>query len=212
MGVHMPPSPLPYQASRRGGRSRPRPQAPDRHRRSCGRGATATPPATCGTAGAHMEAAFSCTCTPMSMCTCGTPPTPADRRSRSAPWKPARTPCREPVDRRSGPRGTEPVLQLDDPLEAALQPAMLLDHRVVHAADRLLDTRDLAAGRIGGAGGSGCLGPVPENRPCPLHLPAGAYDGGDLERTGLVSRAPAQACGAPPHERSAVDVSWPGLA
>ena len=111
-----------------------------------------------------------------------------------------------------GTRGSEQVLQLDDPLEAALQPAMLLDHSVVHAADRLLDTRDLAAGRIGGAGGGGCLGPVPENRPCPLHLPAGAYDDDDLERTGLVSRAPAQACGAPPHERSAVDVSWPGLA
>ena len=89
---------------------------------------------------------------------------------------------------------------------------MLVDHRVVHAADRLLDPGDLAAGPIDGAGGGGRLGPVPENRPCPLHLPAGAYDGDDLERTGLVSRAPAQACGAPPHERSAVDVSWPGLA
>ena len=31
------------------------------------------------------------------------------------PWKPARTPCREPVDRRSGARGPEQVLQLDDP-------------------------------------------------------------------------------------------------
>ena len=164
----------------KGGSLRSRPQAPERHRRSGGRGATAKQPATCGTPGAHMEAAFSCTCMPMSMCTRGTPPTPADRRSRSAPPKTARAPCPEPVDRRSGPRGPEPVLQLDDPLEAALQPAMLLDHRVVHAADRLLDPGDLAAGRIDGAGGGGCLGPVPENRPCPLHLPAGAYDGDDL--------------------------------
>ena len=88
MGVHMPPSPMPYQASRRGGRSRPRPQAPDRHRRSGGRGATATPPATCGTAGAHMEAAFSCTSTPMSMCTRGSAPDFPDSRSRSTLGEP----------------------------------------------------------------------------------------------------------------------------
>ena len=88
MGVHMPPSPMPYQASRRGGRSRPRPQAPERRRRSCGRGATATPPATCGIGGAHIGMAMPCTSTPMSMCTRGTPPTPAVRGSRSALGEP----------------------------------------------------------------------------------------------------------------------------
>ena len=101
----------------RGGSLPPRPHPPERHRRSGGRGATATPPATCGIGGAHIGMAMPCTSTPMSMCTRGTPPTPAVRGSRSAPWKPARTPCREPVDRRSGPRGPEPVLQLDDPRE-----------------------------------------------------------------------------------------------
>ena len=116
----------------RGGSLPPRPHPPERHRRSCGRGATATPPATCGIGGAHIGMAMPCTSTPMSMCTRGTPPTPADRRSRSAPRKPARTPCREPVDRRSGPRGPEQVLHLDDPLEAALQPAMLL----IYGSDR----------------------------------------------------------------------------
>ena len=71
----------------------------------CGGGATATPPATCASAGVPIGMAMPCTSTPMSMCRRGTPPTPAVRGSRSAPWKPARTPCREPVDRRSGPRG-----------------------------------------------------------------------------------------------------------
>ena len=82
----------------------PRPHPPERHRRSSGRGATAMQPATCGTAGAHMEAAFSCTCTPMSMCTRGTPPTPGDRRSRSTSRKSARTPSRIAIDHRSGAR------------------------------------------------------------------------------------------------------------
>ena len=170
MGVPMPTFPDAVPGIPKRGSLPPRPHPLERHRRSGGRGATATRPATCASAGAHMEAAFSCTCTPMSMCTRRTPPTPADRRSRSAPRKPARAPCREPVDRRSGARGTEPVLQLDDPLEAALQPAMLLDHRVVHAADRLLDPGDLAASRIDGAGGGG-IGPSPEGRPCPLEFP-----------------------------------------
>ena len=56
----------------RGGSLRSRPQAPERHRRSGGRGATAKQPATC-------------TCTSMSICARGTPPTPGDRRSSSAP-------------------------------------------------------------------------------------------------------------------------------
>ena len=88
------------------------------------------------------------------------------------PRKPVRAPCREPVDRRSGPRGPEQVLQLDDPLEAALQPAMLLDHRVVHAADRLLDPVDLAAGRTGTARRGGTAVEVFDS------AAAGGMDGG----------------------------------
>ena len=49
-----------------GGRSHPRPQAPDRHRRSSGRRATARRPATYGSAVAHRESGFPCTCTPLS--------------------------------------------------------------------------------------------------------------------------------------------------
>ena len=64
MGVHMPPSPMPYQASRRGGRSRPRPQVPDRHRRSGGRGATARQPTTCGSARVLIGMAMPCPSTP----------------------------------------------------------------------------------------------------------------------------------------------------
>ena len=60
------PSPMPYQASRRGGRSHLRPRAPERRRRSGGRAATVRQPATSGSAGAHMELTFRCTCTPMS--------------------------------------------------------------------------------------------------------------------------------------------------
>ena len=185
MGVPMSALPDAVPGIPKGGSLPPRPHPLERHRRSGGRGATATPPATCGIVGAHIEMAMPYTSTPMSMCTRGTPPTPAVRRSRSAPWKSARTPCREPVDRRSGPRGPEQVLQLDDPLEAALQPAMLLDHRVVHAADRLLDPVDLAAGRAAGFGGGGAggggIGPSPEGRRCPLEFPGGAEDGHDLD-------------------------------
>ena len=68
----------------RGGSLPPRPHPPERHRRSGGRCTTAKQPATSGTSGAHMEAAFSCTCTPMSMCARGTPPhAPKTRRHRS---------------------------------------------------------------------------------------------------------------------------------
>ena len=49
-----------------GGRFLPRPHAPERRRRSGGRGATAMQPATCGSAGVHMKSVFSCTCTPLS--------------------------------------------------------------------------------------------------------------------------------------------------
>ena len=89
----------------KGGSLPPRPHPPERHRRSSGRGATATQPPTCGTAGVHMEAAFSCTCTPMSMCTRGTPPTPGDRRSKSTSRKLARTPSR--YSHRSSFRGAD---------------------------------------------------------------------------------------------------------
>ena len=117
---------------------------------------------------------------------------------------------REPVDRRSGPRGPEQVLQLDDPLEAALQPAMLLDHRVVHAADRLLDPVDLAAGRAagfagGGAGGGGGIGLFPEDRPCPSEFPGGADDGHDLDGSALaLERVPEAAVRAAPRAPPAV--------
>ena len=49
-----------------GGRSLLRPRAPERRRRAGGRAATARQPATYGSAGAHMEMTFRCTCTPMS--------------------------------------------------------------------------------------------------------------------------------------------------
>ena len=39
------------------------------------------------------------------------------------------------------------VVQLDDPLEAGLQVAILFEHPVILGADGLLDSGDLAAGR-----------------------------------------------------------------
>ena len=47
-----------------GGRSQPRPRWPDRHRRSGGRGATASAPATCGIGVVHTGTRFPCTSTP----------------------------------------------------------------------------------------------------------------------------------------------------
>ena len=132
----------------RGGSLPPRPHPLERHHRSCGRGATSTPPATCGIGGAHIGMAMPCTSTPMSMCTRGTPPTPADRRSRSAPRKPARAPCREPVDRRSGPRGPEQVLQLDDPLLESPNPrASECDRARAHRQPPRQSTDDVIHGK-----------------------------------------------------------------
>ena len=59
-------APMPIEACRDGGRSRPRPGETDRQRRSAGRGPTPTHPATCGTGVPHARSEFRCTSTPMS--------------------------------------------------------------------------------------------------------------------------------------------------
>ena len=59
-------APRPYQALGLGGRSHLRPKAPERRRRSGGRATTVRQAAVYGSAGAHMEMAFRCTCTPLS--------------------------------------------------------------------------------------------------------------------------------------------------
>ena len=92
----------PVLGTQRGGSLRSRPQAPERHRRSGDRGATAKQPATYGTAGAHIATVVPCTCTSMSMCTRGTPPTPGDRRSRSAPRAALNTSAKQPSHHSAG--------------------------------------------------------------------------------------------------------------
>ena len=67
-----------------------------------GRGTTAKQPATYGTAGAHIATVVPCTCTSMSMCTRGTPPTPGDRRSRSAPRAALDTSAKQPSHHSAG--------------------------------------------------------------------------------------------------------------
>ena len=82
---------------------------------------------------------------------------------------------------------------------------MLVDHRVVHATDRLLDPGDLAAGRIDGAGGGGGLGPVPEDRPGSVHFLPGPDDGDDLDGSALsLERVPEAAVRAAPRAPPAV--------
>ena len=66
------------------------------------RGATAKQPATYGTAGAHIATVVPCTRTSMSMCTRGTPPTPGDRRSRSAPRAALDTSGKQPSHHSAG--------------------------------------------------------------------------------------------------------------
>ena len=79
------------------------------------------------------------------------------------------------------------VVQLDDPLEAGLQVAILFEHPLILLADGLLDSGDLAAGRTvgfrsgGGAGCCRCLGPVLKDRQGPLQLPHAADDRHDLD-------------------------------
>ena len=62
------------------------------------------------------------------------------------------------------------VLQLDDPLEAGLQVAILFEHPVILVADGLLDSDDLAADFVVEFGGVGISRPVGEHRlrPAPL--------------------------------------------
>jgi len=82
-GVHIPTVAVPYQTPEGRGRSR--------HGRTLWNGTAARAAVVQPQRGqrhaeplpAHMDAMIPCTCTPMSMCTRGTPPTPADRRSRS---------------------------------------------------------------------------------------------------------------------------------
>ena len=90
-------------ASRRRSTSSPAPvRRAIGHRRSGDRGATAKQPSTYGTAGAHIATMFPCTCTSMSMCTRGTPPTPGDRRSRSAPRAALDTSAKQPSHHSAG--------------------------------------------------------------------------------------------------------------
>ena len=188
MGVHMPALPDADRGiPKGGGRSLLRPKAPERRRSSGGRAATARQAARC------------------LMCTRRSAPTLADPRSKSASREPSRAPCREAVDQRSGSRGSVEVVQLDDPLEAGLQVAILFEHPVILGADGLLDSDDLAAGRTvgfrnsGGAGCCRCVGPVLEDRQGPLQLPHGADDGHDLDGSAaLAERLPeAQVCFTP---------------
>ena len=101
-GVHIRTLPDAVLGIQRGGSLRSRRQAPERHRRSGDRGATAKQPATYGTAGAHIATAVPCTCTSMSMCTRGTPRTPGDRRSRSAPRAALDTSAKQPSHHSAG--------------------------------------------------------------------------------------------------------------
>ena len=57
---------------------------------------------TYGTAGAHIATVVPCTCTSMSMCTRGTPRTPGDRRSRSAPRAALDTSAKQPSHHSAG--------------------------------------------------------------------------------------------------------------
>ena len=89
------------------------------------------------------------------------------------------------------------VVQLDDPLEAGLQVAILFEHPLILGADGLLDSDDLATGRTvgfrsgGGAGCCRCVGPALEDRQGPLQLPHGADDGHDLDGSAaLAERLP----------------------
>ena len=101
-GVHIRTLPDAVLGIQRGGSLRSRRQAPERHRRSGDRGATAKQPATYGTAGAHIATVVPCTCTSMSMCTRGTPRTPGDRRSRSAPRAALDTSAKQPSHHSAG--------------------------------------------------------------------------------------------------------------
>ena len=67
--VHRHPARCRSRHTEMGGRSQPRPRWPDRHRRSGGRGTTASAPATYGTGGVSIADAISCPAPPEAPCT-----------------------------------------------------------------------------------------------------------------------------------------------
>ena len=80
------------------------------------------------------------------------------------------------------------VLQLDDPLEAGLQVAILFEHPLILGADGLLDSDDLAADFVVEFGGVGISRPVGEHglRPAvPLRCPD---DGHDLDPAAAIPK------------------------
>ena len=112
--VHRHPARCRSRHSEMGGRSQPRPRWPDRHRRSGGRGTTASAPATYGTGGVSIADAISCPATPEAPCTLvdrhrhgrlalkTDPPTDGSTPSRGGRWRlrrhrgtpsPRRQPC-----------------------------------------------------------------------------------------------------------------------
>ena len=108
------------------------------------------------------------------------------------------------------------VVQLDDPLEAGLQVAILFEHPLILLADGLLDSGDLAAGRTVGFRNSGgpeavaALAQFPRivrARPSSLTVRTTATISMDRPRSRSASQRPRCATA---HERSAVEVSCPG--
>ena len=73
----------------------------------------------CRWTSAHMGMAFPCTCTPLSHVHARIGTCVLRFAFKVHARGVGRTPCREAVYRRSGPGGSEQVLQADDPFEAA---------------------------------------------------------------------------------------------
>ena len=148
--------------------------------------------------GAH-RSAFSRTCTPISHVR--SRPGPGTRRLALNIRLRETGSSAMRRSRRSSPRDWRigAGLELDDPHQAALEPAKLFDQRLVHASDGLLDPSDLFSDPGAGFTGAGGLGPAAHDPSRPLHLPMLADDGDDLDGSALLpERAPERTMRAAP--------------
>ena len=170
MGVHMPPSPMPYQASRRGGRSHPRPCCPVRHRRPGGDERNSKRPHGIGESGVCASSGVHCVHRPPTSHARSSTAQVVGFSSESRPHEPNRPPCVGALYQPPTRLPARTLRQRDAALHGGLQAAVLHEDPDITLDDGPVDPVDLAADFVVEFGGVGISRPVGEHRlrPAPL--------------------------------------------